>query len=524
MMFKALSALLVLSSVALAAERTVSPKEVASAAAQAKAGDTIVIADGDYRDVVINFKAKGTAEKPITLRALTPGKVKFEGDYQLTIEGEHLVVSGLFFGESKSEKDVIEIRGIENRVTDCAIIALDRGGKWIHFMGRAQHCRLDHCYIEGHAPKDVRLQVEVDEKTPPEHRIDHNHFAHRPPLGENGGETMRLGYSYQSMFVSRTTVEDNLFTQCDGEIEIISSKSCENVYRHNTFRDCEGTLTLRHGNRCVVDGNFFFGNGGGDGAKKTGGVRVIGEDHKIVNNYFAKTAGIAGGVIALTAGIPDSELKGYWQIRKCLVANNVFVDNDAPCLLLDAGYNERNRTLLPENVTIENNTFVAPKTNAKPFVRGKEGQGFKWGGNVGSGAPRGDAPAEGFKIVDHVELPKKGTPIDESEVGPSWKVKPGPSTSSRVPDDVVLPAAAERAITQDVNAKAKVTHDPAAKSLVVRGANGPEAKAASCPQVISGQKLAVAGERGTIDVTSSGASKIIPKRGREGDRHLPCKA
>ena len=73
--------------------------------------------------------------------------------------------------------------------------------------------------------------------------------------GENGGETMRLGYSYQSMFVSRTTVEDNLFTQCDGEIEIISSKSCENVYRHNTFRDCEGTLTLRHGNRCVVDGN-----------------------------------------------------------------------------------------------------------------------------------------------------------------------------------------------------------------------------------------------------------------------------
>src|SRR2546427_4317060 len=55
-------------------------------------------------------------------------------------------------------------------------------------------------------PKDVRLQVEVED-VPNEHRIDHNHFGPRPPLGENGGETMRIGYSYQSMKTSRTLVE-----------------------------------------------------------------------------------------------------------------------------------------------------------------------------------------------------------------------------------------------------------------------------------------------------------------------------
>jgi len=57
---------------------------------------------------------------------------------------------------------------------------------------------------------------------------------------------------------SRAVVESNLFDRCDGELEIISSKSCENVYRHNTFLDCAGMLTLRHGNRCTVEGNFFI--------------------------------------------------------------------------------------------------------------------------------------------------------------------------------------------------------------------------------------------------------------------------
>jgi poly(beta-D-mannuronate) lyase len=46
---------------------------------------------------------------------------------------------------------------------------------------------------------------------------------------------------------SRTVVEHNLFQECNGEIEIVSSKSCENTYRYNTFLNCEGAVTLRHG-------------------------------------------------------------------------------------------------------------------------------------------------------------------------------------------------------------------------------------------------------------------------------------
>ena len=62
------------------------------------------------------------------------------------------------------------------------------------------------------------------------------------------------------MNVSRMIVEDNYYEHCDGEAEIISNKSCENIYRRNTFVECKGAL-MRHGNRCTAEGNWFFGHG-----------------------------------------------------------------------------------------------------------------------------------------------------------------------------------------------------------------------------------------------------------------------
>jgi poly(beta-D-mannuronate) lyase len=163
----------------------------------------------------------------------------------------------------------------------------------------------------------------VDEKTPNRHQVDHNHFGHRPPLGANGGETIRVGYSHQSMFSSQTLVEQNLFDRCDGELEIISSKSCDNVYRGNTFLDSAGTFTLRHGNRCRLEGNFFIAHH----KKGSGGIRVIGEDHVIVNNYID---GVEMGGIWINSGIVDSPLKGYFRADRCVIAFNTIVDSQGP--------------------------------------------------------------------------------------------------------------------------------------------------------------------------------------------------
>ena len=65
------------------------------------------------------------------------------------------------------------------------------------------------------------------------------------------------------------------------------SASGPNIYRYDTFLNCEGALTLRHGNRCTVQGNFLFGKH----KPGTGGVPGIGEDHVVVSNYFTGLAG-----------------------------------------------------------------------------------------------------------------------------------------------------------------------------------------------------------------------------------------
>jgi poly(beta-D-mannuronate) lyase len=184
-----------------------------------------------------------------------------------------------------------------------------------------------------------------------------------------------------------SVVEHNLFVNNVGENEgAICNKSCDNVYRHNTFLECAGTLTLRHGNRSTVDSNYFLGRG----KKGSGGVRIIGDDHIITNNYID---GVDRGGFWLTSGIPESELKGYFQARNCLVAFNTVVDSRGPGVELDAGIGTSGRTLRPENITIANNIFSL-KQGAP--LKGQEGAGFKWAGNFAAGP----ADHKGFRGGD----------------------------------------------------------------------------------------------------------------------------
>lgn len=373
------------SSLMAAEQRVSSAADITRASAEAKPGDALVMRDGDWKDQTIVFDAKGTAEKPITLRPQTAGKVVLTGNSSVTIAGEHLVVSGLFLRDCTATGDGVKLAGENNRLTESAVV----GGNYkffVHLFGTSN--RFDHCYLAEKTNDDPTLQIEVHGK-PNYHIVDYNHFGHRPPLGRNGGETMRVGYSHQSMTNSRTLVENNLFDRCDGELEIISSKSCENTYRYNTFLDCAGMLTLRHGNRCVVEGNFFFGHH----TKGSGGIRVIGEDHVIINNYID---GVEKGGFWITSGISNSELKGYFQARNCVIAFNTFVNSRGPAIELDAGFGSSRRTLRPEDITIANNVFSVSEGS---LLRGTEGgRGYKWMGNISSA--QAATEHRGLRIAD----------------------------------------------------------------------------------------------------------------------------
>jgi poly(beta-D-mannuronate) lyase len=188
-------------------------------------------------------------------------------------------------------------------------------------------------------------------------------------------------------------VENNYFYQCNGEVEIISSKSCENIYRGNTFVSCEGALTLRHGNRCTVEGNFFFGNN----VTNSGGIRIIGEDHRVINNYLADLAGSSTkSALPIMNGVPDSPLNRYFQVKRALVAFNTLV-NCKYSLLVGVG-KDTELSLPPLDCTIANNvvrssygpliTYIDTPTN------------LTYDGNVFFGASLGISLPAGITMVD----------------------------------------------------------------------------------------------------------------------------
>src|ERR1041385_3298610 len=361
-----------LSSKLTAAEFSVSSaSEISRLTPNLKPGDALVLKDGIWKDQAIVLEARGTGQNPVTLRAETVGKVILTGKSSLKITGEFVVVSGLNVTNGHSATDGILVTGNHCRLTECSVT--DSTYKFfVHLDGSSN--RVDHCYLAGKTSESPTFQIEVGAK-PNHHLVDHNHFGPRPPLGRNGGETMRVGYSWHSMSNSSSVVEYNLFDRCDGEIEIISSKSCDNIYRDNTFLDCAGMLTLRHGNRCRVESNFFIAHH----KRGSGGIRVIGEDHMIVNNYIE---GVAQGAFWITCGISNSPLKGYFQARNAVIAFNTVVDSAGPYLDLSAGIGSANRTLLPQNITVANNLFVVPVKGT--LLKGRETDSYHWQGNVAS--------------------------------------------------------------------------------------------------------------------------------------------
>jgi poly(beta-D-mannuronate) lyase len=382
-----------------------SAADIAALTNKLRAGDIVVMADGTWTNQAIAFYGRGTAKNPVTLRARTPGKVILNGESTLTVTGEHVVVSGLLLRDAQSNADGIQLGGDHCRLTDSAVI----GGThkfFVHIVGNEN--RMDHCYLAEKASGNPTLQIEVGSR-PNHDQIDHNYFGHRPPLGRNGGETMRVGYSWQSMSNSAAIVEDNLFERCDGEIEIISNKSCENIYRRNTFLDCAGMLTLRHGNRCLVENNVIIAHH----KRGSGGIRVIGEDHTVINNYID---GVEQGAFWITSGISNSPLRGYFQARNCVIASNTVVDSKGPYVDVSAGIGTSGRTLLPENITVANNLFSLPP--AGRLLQGTESKTYKWVDNLSSEATTTNAHAG----INPTRDAKPVTPrsLTAAEVGPSW--------------------------------------------------------------------------------------------------------
>ena len=343
-------------------------KELNAGIKSAVAGDSIIMANGTWKDVQIVFKGNGKKGKYISLKAETPGKVLIQGESSLSLSGNWLHVSGLIFtkGYTPGTTTILFKTSDTNYAYNCVVsnCVIDKfnqsyretADNWISLWGKNN--TVEYCYFGGKTNEGCTFIVCPNDSNSihNKHHIYRNYFGPRPRLGSNAGESLRIGTGEVCTNSSETVVEENYFDHCRGEVEIISNKSCNNQFINNTFFESEGSLVLRHGNNALVKGNWFIGNG----KPFTGGVRIINEGHRIFNNYFYKLRGDEfRSPLTIMNAIPDSPPTGYAAVKNVILSNNTWYDCTLPWNLC-VGVGERNRIVTPQSTQLINNIVYCP--------------------------------------------------------------------------------------------------------------------------------------------------------------------
>lgn len=376
-------------------------------------GETFIVSNGTYADFYASFTKIATAENPIVIKAETVGGVTLTGNsYFVFKKAAHITLEGFVF-DCTGNSTLVKLEASNNiRITRNVFETNTTNSlKWLVVTGYyndytfqflSHHNRIDHntfqnkttagnyITIDGtyNEDKTVNQQSQYD-------RIDHNYFYNNSPRIENEKESIRIGNSQLSTSSGFTTVEFNLFEDCDGDPEIVSVKSCDNVVRHNTFKRSYGSLTLRQGNRNRVEGNYFFGDGKANGifvnddnqeqTIYTGGIRAYGTDHVIVNNYLEGLQGTRfDAPITLTQGDAidgvDTDQSLHYRGERITIANNTLVNNTYG---IEIGYAKSNGSYdqVLQDITIANNLVMGSEHSLVKIYNDQDGE-VTWDNNV----------------------------------------------------------------------------------------------------------------------------------------------
>ncbi|WP_158100563.1 polysaccharide lyase 6 family protein [Neiella marina] len=357
-----------------------------------RGGDVIVIPDGEYHNFKITIQGKGKRSKPVRLKAETPGGVVLTGESWIYYYGHYVVVDGFDLKNIKPSLYNKKLRApianikpgasTEKSADMCQMCilqhiridqehpeALAADYRWVDIYGYYNIVR--HNYFGGKKSQGRVLQLNLKhadkENKPANHRIQYNYFASRnegEPL-DNGGEALLIGESSRQHVSAQVRVEMNLFYDASvaGEPEVISNKSSDNLYQYNTIRNTSASLTLRHGDRNTVQYNWFLQNQ----RPGSGGVRVIGKDNVVLNNYIDGAAGAQGETegktyrtaLGMAAGYSEADDKAHINGYQ-LSVNNVFDRNTVvrsvqPVMLSSWYKRDQDMTRPPQQTTFTNN-------------------------------------------------------------------------------------------------------------------------------------------------------------------------
>ncbi|HYC72511.1 MAG TPA: chondroitinase-B domain-containing protein [Opitutaceae bacterium] len=427
-------------------------------------GDIVVLHSGTYgalnKTLVSTIADDATAQSdPVFVIADVNGGVDVTAPSQITLQGRGIVLAGLDFiaGSGMLSNGTSDPAWVIRMAADSRHMAVsnvrflnavagDDYGHWIYAEG-FNHT-IEYCSFEGKSTRNAtvafkRATSEAGIGTTRDHRLRFCYFGPREcSTSLNGFETIRIGDSSSQAHDMNVTIERNVFYRAiwrnDGQkpndMEIISNKTKGNRIQYNTFLESYGQVTLRHGDACLVEGNFILGGGhyaGGGIALNAanshqGGIRVIGRDHVIRNNYLANLIGtnlraalvVMAGDPSFVDGNGSGGSNGYEIAHNAQVYHNTFLD----CREINLGYVDTGSTQ-PTGVRIYNNAWQGSGTsngivrNAS-FVPGDAGGNyiyhpsgsFGWTGLAASTYTSSVSPLV-TEAFDHYRIPSASSPL-----------------------------------------------------------------------------------------------------------------
>jgi poly(beta-D-mannuronate) lyase len=375
-------------STALPATTTVSSLVALQAAINsANAGDNIIVSSGTYTTTSpITITRAGTANAPIIIQAATIGGAVITGSsgFQFNSPAAWVTVEGFTFTHTGDQLIIAygtsHCRLSRNYIQLTIPAAADQA--YVRING--DDVEFDHNELRNKNSIGQGLDIQGDGIGQVARRlwVHHNYFHDFVyQNGANGVEAVRWGLGLYAASTGVGLMEHNLFDHCDGEVEMVSNKSCGNIYRYNTFTNTVHTqFTLRQGNDCTLCGNYF---------SNTVGLRIFGDRHQIYSNYFA------GNSAAIEIGNGDSQDifggANHDQPDNCVIVFNTLVNNTKQ-FWMDTHY-----TLGASSTTFANNLVVGGGSAA---TFGGTYASPVWGGNIVWNTTVGSISSGGYTSMD----------------------------------------------------------------------------------------------------------------------------
>ena len=380
---------------------------------QVKGGATVLLDDGVYKNISITISNKATIGNRLFIKAKNPGKVIISGKSKINITGEYITLANLVFKDG-GQKSSIQLKGRGNRLTGCDISFNASDGPVL--MIGMKNNRIDHCNFHDFNKSERWIQKDSGSKSADYILFDHNIIQNRPKGADsNGYETIQLRND-DNQISSKSIIMNNFFEKCDGELEMISVKSSENIIYKNTIQNVAATITLRHGRGSIIACNKFLQNK----VKNSGGLRITGADQLIYQNLFKEVDTVAMSIINGANTKPS-----YQQVKNLRIIKNILINNDCD---IELG-NPSKGKLVPTGVEIRENIIY--KTNNQPiFGKSSTCKDVTFLNNQYYGTNFGKNPSNSGKLQKPSEFDLKN--INENEnlygnndkVGIDWTVDP----------------------------------------------------------------------------------------------------